>query len=151
MVCRMYALQYAGQHADHINLSSRKPPPARGARSQSSTGRLGDDGLPPAPLLLLQSEHGAARHEAQGTADPVRACNHKEFRLGAGGGECVTRNAASCWRWTPPTPRVRSVLRSHYFTRGAERTVTVKITILNGPGALRLEPRHKTAMRDALK
>ena len=62
----------------------------------------------------------------------------------------MTRNAASCWRWTPPTPRVRSVLRSHYFTRGAERTVTVKITILNGPGALRLEPRHKTAVRDAL-
>ena len=37
------------------------------------------------------------------------------------------------------------------FYEGGRATVTVKITILNGPGALRLEPRHKTAMRDALK
>ena len=36
------------------------------------------------------------------------------------------------------------------FYEGGRATVTVKITILNGPGALRLEPRHKTAMRDAL-
>ena len=53
--------------------SPRVNHPARGrgregARSQS-TGRLGDDGLPLAPLLLLQSEHGAARHQAQGTAE----------------------------------------------------------------------------------
>ena len=34
------------------------------AGGEASAGRLGDDGLPLAPLLLLQSEHGAARHEA---------------------------------------------------------------------------------------
>ena len=56
-------------------LTSQKPPRARarprgGEESVNWAPRgLGDDGLPPAPLLLLQSEHGAARHQAQGTAE----------------------------------------------------------------------------------
>ena len=46
---------------------------------------------------------------------------------------------------------IGSAFSLFYEGAGQSRaTVTVKVTILNGPGALRLEPRHKTAVRDAL-
>ena len=55
---------FYGAYADQAIL-------AQGSEESQVGGRLGDDGLPLAALLLLQSEHGAARHEAQDAAHPV--------------------------------------------------------------------------------
>ena len=65
--CRMLSLCF--------NVAS-VPAKNRTARPQGggeSAGRcFSDNSLPLAPLLLLQGEHGAARHEAQDAADPLR-------------------------------------------------------------------------------
>ena len=155
-VSHVGALQYAGQHADHIKCPhlAKTTPRANAAARGRGVSQLGASvtmvSHPPrcscCRVSTARRDTGARYCRPSSSMQPQRIPTRRCWRWRV----CDTKR---CILLEMDTSNTKGEIGSAFslFYEGGTATVTVKITILNGPGALRLEPRHKTAMRDALE